>query len=464
MAWINGDWTCDTTNSGYPYITDAGIAAAYDPTNCATVWALRADVLMGYPHILAVFPPDPPGAVPHVDIPRPLIVYAPETRDFSRNGFACLRPTSAEWSLNFGEAGEITVTHPIDTLQKWTALQPNNIILAPCKWHGEDKPQAFRIYRIVKSMDNSGNRTITAYARHVFYDLNYSLLENIAVNKRAKEGLEYLFENQLGYSGTPGGTPPYFYNMASEAWYGREDQTVRNYTLPIGGNIRAFNFKNCSLTDAIIGENSIMQIFGLEFYVDNFYFSLLPVMENSVQNGFAIRYSHDMTAVSEDIDYTSAFTVMYAHDNFNRTYGYSITEETYGPFVRPLSFSFSYDYDVGNDQFVRDCEDYFAGNTAQKISYTASYAPINLDKSKDFLGQLDGREVGDTGTVTNADLGITTTQRIISKRVDLLTDITLEIKLGNAPAYLTKRGAWSSTVTTGAPSATEKQIEALRNA
>lgn len=464
MSWTNSDWTCDNQNAGYPYITAAGVADVYDPSDGATVWALRSDILMGYPHILVVFPPAPHGAVPHVDIPRPLMVYAPETRDFSGNGFACLRPTSAEWLWNFGEAGEVTVTHPVDSSGVWSVLQPNIIIGAPTAFHGVLKPQGFRIYRVVKSMDSAGRKTVTAYARHVFYDLNYGTV-TYAGNHRAGAAIEAAFQNQVGYSGTP-----YINKLASDAWYSRDDgQTTKNFKTILGGSLEPINWEKNTITEALLGDGGVSQIWGLELYVDNFYFSLQSLMENAKTDSFVIRYSHDMTGVTEDRDYTAAFTHMFTSDNFGDGYGVSTAEEAYGPFARPTSISFSYSNSAGGAQdnlnrLTKDATDYWNANHTPTVSYTASYAPLDKQKGLDFIGQLDGRDVGDTGTVINSDLGISTTQRIISKRVDLLTGITLEIALGNLPAYLTRRSAWSSTATQGAPSSTEKQIEALRNA
>ena len=174
--------------------------------------------------------------------PQPIMVYAPETRTFTRNGFCALQPISAIHELTFGQAGEITVVHPIDRAGNWKSLTPNNILLIPLTWHGESKPQAFRIYRTVKQMDTDG-MTITVYARHVFYDLNYSLLENLRLYLSPSSTVGQIFARQMGAQGTPGSLDaPYFYNLASDAWYDREDHTVRNYRISpasIRGDMRS---------------------------------------------------------------------------------------------------------------------------------------------------------------------------------------------------------------------------------
>lgn len=404
---------------------------------------------------------------------RPFMLYEPTAKDFTSNGFAAIHPSSAVYDASFRQAGEITLEMPIDSSDEWRLLSPNIIVLAPTKWRGEYRPQAFRIYRRRKQMDSSGKKTLTVYARHVFYDMMYSVLRNVFFGVQTSElAIKYIFEHQMGYDGEPGNVyNPYFYTLASDAWYSRDGgATVKNFDTEIGGRYNYYNFQETTLVDALIGSSgSIAAINGLELYVDNFYFSLFThtnnVRRGNVrENAFDIRYSFDMMNVSEDIDYTNAFTHLLTYDNAKpaNEFGWSIAEDAYGPFARPKSVKMSYNnYEAG--ELVSDTTRYWDDNHDISRSYTAKYAPLHLDESRDFIGQLDGREVGDTGIVRNESLGIVSTnQKIISKRVDLLRDITLEIKLGNAPTQLTKQGTWSDTARSSPPSALEKQIEAMQ--
>lgn len=471
---INGAsmWALDGSFDGYPYIRANGLPAAIDHDRAATIWGLNDSINDGYPYIRAVYPvvPVPPYAEPP-EIRDGLMVYPPETRDFSQNGICILRPVSAVHDITWKQAGEITVVHPFDADGRWEFLQPNNIILAPLTYHGEKKPQAFRIYRRVKSMDNAGRKTLTVYARHVFYDLMYSLLQSINLSSQTPSGIaQYLFQHQVGYEGDP-----YFYKLASDAWYSRDyGATVKNYIVGGGTVRRDFEFQDTTIAAALIGGNgSVMETFGLEFYADNFYFSLYAhnqnvAVGNVLENSFDIRYSFDMTNVSEDIDYTNAYTHLFVYDNIGNLWGTSTAEEAYGPYVRPKQVKMSYSnplyYEAGTARLAADGDRYWTDTNSYSVSYSAKYAPLQLDKSRDFIGQLDGREVGDTGTVRNESIGIVSAdQKIISKKTDLLTGITLDIKLGNAPASLTKRGAWSDTARSTPPSAVEKQIEAMQS-
>lgn len=415
---------------------------------------------------------------PTVDVRRPLMVYEQGTRDFTGNGIGTLRPISAVWELEMRQAGSITVTHPIDKSGAWRMLTPNAIILAPCKWHGVMRPQAFRIYRTVKQMDSSGRKTITAYARHVFYDLNHSVIEKLSMYARPATAVQYCFTSQFGFAERTGALSeqsPRLNYLASDAWYDRDDSSVRNYSIQPGGTQQHIDFQSVSIAAALIGgSSSIAGLWGLEFYADNYYFSLRSQMEGSLQNSFAIRYSHDMTEVTEDLDYTNACSSLMSRATGSGYYNYIYypVETAYGPFSRPVVANFSFseflkptesDPDPEITRLLAASTEYWNDNHAPVVSYQAKYAPLKHSKSRDFLDSLDGREVGDTGTVTNTDLGITTTQRIIYKRVDLLTGITLDVKLGNPPAYLTQKSSWGDTVRTGAPSAIEKQLEELRN-
>lgn len=406
---------------------------------------------------------------------RPFMLYTPETKSFLKNGFAVVHPMSAVHEISIQQAGEITLEFPADRSTDWKHLQPNTIVLAPTKWRGEYRPQAFRIYRMVKQMGETGQKTLVVYARHVFYDMMYSALRNMTFGVQTPTlAIRYIFEHQVGYAGTPGDIyDPYLYNLASDAWYSRDSgATTKNFDSEIGARYRYFSFQDSTIVDALIGSSSsIANIYGLELYVDNFYFSLLTHRNNVLrgnvrENSFDIRYAFDMTNVSEDVDYTGAFTHLFAYDNATpdpNKHGISTNEEAYGPFARPKNIKISYGNYEDNSRLFDDAEQYWEDNHDVSRSYTAKFAPLHLDKSRDFIGQLDGREVGDTGTVRNETLGIVSTnQKIISKKTDLLTDITLDIKLGNAPASITKSGVWSDTARSTPPSAVEKQIEALQ--
>lgn len=462
-------WVLDTAFDGYPYILANGLPGAIDHDRAASIWGLNDSINDGYPYIRAVYPvvPVPPYAEPP-EIRDGLMVYPPETRDFSQNGICILRPVSAVHDITFGQAGEITVVHPFDEDGRWQFLQPNNIILAPLMYHGKKKPQAFRIYRRVKSMDNSGKKTLTVYARHVFYDLMYSAVEGMSAYAylTPTSAVRLLFERQKGYSGTP-----YFYKLASDAWYSRDHGATTLNLRVWPANVHQYvSYQYTNIANALIGDSeSVAAKFGLELYVDNFYFSLMPheLNEYVMENSFDIRYSFDMTNVTEDVDYTNAITHLFAYDNVvSDPFGMSIAEEAWGPFTRPINVKFSYSEPgtYSTARLVADGTEYWNANFRPVTTYTAKYAPLQLDKSRDFIGQLDGREVGDTGTVRNESIGIVSTdQKIISKKTDLLTGITLDIKLGNAPASLTKRGTWSDTARSTPPSAVEKQIEAMQS-
>lgn len=404
---------------------------------------------------------------------RPFMLYEPTERDFSKNGFAVVHPISAVHEISIRQAGEITLEFSIDGSDEWRLLAHNVIILAPTKWRGEYRPQAFRIYRTVKSMSDTGKKTLIVYARHVFYDMAYSVLRSEVFGVQTPTlAIKRIFESQIGYSGTPGDIyDPYFYTLASDAWYSRDSgATTKNFDSEIGGRYSYYEFQDSTLVDALIGSSgSIAAVNDLEFHVDNFYFSLFTHANNVLrgnvrENAFDIRYSFDMMNVSEDINYENAFTHLLTYDNAKpaNEYGVSITEDAYGPFARPKNVKMSYNnYETG--QLASDTMRYWNDNHEVSRSYTAKYAPLHLDKSRDFIGQLDGREVGDTGTVRNESIGVVSTnQKIISKKTDLLTDITLEIKLGNAPASITKQGTWSDIARSTPPSALEKQIEAMQ--
>lgn len=468
MAWVSGNWSQDDLlNGGFPYITglspsgvvdlsetstiwmvssefNGGFPALkstqvqqVDVTQTSTIWGFNANINDGFPYIKAVYPRK--GNFPSAYVRRPLMVYDQYETDFNHNGIRVLRPISATRSLDFGQAGELTIVHPIDSAGAWRTLVPNNIILSPCTFRGQDRPQPFRIYRIVTEMQENGQKTVTAYARHVFYDLSYCVLQDVRPeNLTGAAAIAWMFEKQLNRD---------FVRLASEPF---------TFDSDIQTTATAY-YQNVSIANALIGaDNAFIYRWGGELYVDKFYFSINQTMENSRQNDFNIRYSYDMMAVSEDIDYTDLHNDVIGFDNFASMFRLL---ENVEPFAKPIIANFSYD-EFDFEQLKADVIAYHSQVHLPNVVYTVKYAPIWKKSDYGEFSELRSREVGDTGIITNPMLNITTTQRITHKVTDELNGECLEIGLGNSLGTLTAPKRWSNTVTTGAPSAIEKQIQA----
>ena len=128
--------------------------------------------------------------VPSVDQDDYICVYDMSTPQdgFDNNGLAILDPTVCEITEELNGAYELTLTHPIDDTGKWKHLLELNIIKA--------RGQLFRIYNKNTKLNSDGSRERTAYARHIFYDLNGRLLEDVRpTDKTGHEYIAWLINN-----------------------------------------------------------------------------------------------------------------------------------------------------------------------------------------------------------------------------------------------------------------------------
>lgn len=341
---------------------------------------------------------------------------------FNDNGIAILMPTKAEINEELNGAYELTLEHPIDAEGRWSKLLELNIIKA--------EGQLFRIYSKQTKLNSDNSKLRTVKARHIFYDLNDKLLEDVRPeNKNGLEFIDWIMTHT--YNDDPDGYyPQYNFSYNSDIV-----DTATSY------------FIGSSVTGALLGEdNCFVNRFGGEIYRDNFYFSINEHKEGSQQEAFNIRYGVDMIDVEETIDYSDMMTNLIAKDNF----GHSITI-THGNTPRiahhiSKSVIFSYENEEAAASFEQDARNYFAEKCYPKINYKVNYANLkNADLYKDFIG-LQNCNVGDTGYVYCEELGITTLQKIVKKTTDILSGNTVSIELGNMQNSLTRKDKYSTMV------------------
>ena len=341
---------------------------------------------------------------------------------FDDNGIAILMPTKAEINEELNGAYELTLEHPIDAEGRWSKLLELNIIKA--------EGQLFRIYGKQTKLNSDNSKSRTVKARHIFYDLNDKLLEDVRPeNKNGPEFIDWIMTHM--YNDDPDGYyPQYTFSYDSDIL-----NTATSY------------FIGSSVTGALLGEdNCFVNRFGGEIYRDNFYFSINEHKETSQQEAFNIRYGVDMIDVEETIDYSDMMTNLIAKDNF----GHSVTI-THGNTPRiahhiSKSVIFNYENEEAAASFEQDARNYFAEKSYPKINYKVNYANLkNTDLYKDFIG-LQNCNVGDTGYVYCEELGITTLQKIVKKTTDILSGNTVSIELGNMQNSLTRKDKYSTMV------------------
>lgn len=382
-----------------------------------------------------------------MEIRDPLIVYSPDydlsVIGYVSNGLRCLDPTVCEYTLEFGKAGSIHAVLPLDADGDWQAVQMNYVVRAPVSFRGQPHSQLFRIYRIRKSR-SGGVPSIEFDARHIFYDLNYVMLEDVRpTGLPCEAAIRWLFEHPYAPNGTDR-LPLHRYRFSSDI----EALSTAYY-----------DWK--TITAALIGEdNSILARWGGELYVDNYYFSINSRMENSAENAFFIIYGVNLTDIEETVDCTNTFSQVVASDNQGHSARRSIPLSEIGlPFEKTVHASFSYAEDDGDTagRFAEDFLKYAETIQEAEVSYSVKFADLPPD---DPFGALESCEVGDTGVIRDDELGIVSEQRVVKTVTDLLTGQRISTETGSLKRSIARRKPWSNTVSTN-PTTEQKRLEKL---
>ena len=375
----------------------------------------------------------------------PLIVYSSADTGFTSNGLRVLSPISAEHTIEMNQAGSIRVECPIDDDGDWKTLVCGNIIRAPIKYRGEYRYQPFRIYRITKKRTN-GAASITADALHIFYDLNYVALQDVRpTNLSCQDAIEWVMNRPYNPAGTSVLPLRYF------QYYSDIETLATAY----------YEWK--TMTGALIGEdNSILERWGGELYVDGYYFSICSTMEGSLTDAFQIIHGINLMGVEETVDITNTFSQLAAQDNVGNVAHASVPISYSGlPYEKTLYAKFSYSEDISdyerNARFANDFGAYMRKIQEAEVGYKIEFS--QLDEDDPFFA-LENYEVGDTGTVIDAELGIETSQRILKKTTDLLTGKIASIETGNIARSFVRKQSFSNTVNVS-QSAAQTQLDAL---
>ena len=340
---------------------------------------------------------------------------------FDTNGMCILCPSLCEITEELNGEYELTLEHPFDKEGRWKSLLELNIIKA--------NGQLFRIYSKNTKMASDGSKLRTVQARHIFYDLNDKLL--LDVRPENKDGLAYLkWIMDRIYDDNPDGYYPEYKFIYDS------DITDTSTAYYIG----------TSVTGALLGEdNCFVNRLGGEIHRDNFYFSINKQKETAKADSFSIKYGVDMIEIEENIDYSEMMTSLIAKDNFGNKWEVYYTETM--RLHHPVTRSVTFDYETENKAvFQHDAEEYFRMYCQPSINYKVTFANLkNSELYKDFIG-LQECNVGDTGLIYCEELGISTTQKIVRKTIDVLTQSTVEVELGNLSSSLTRRDKFGGTI------------------
>lgn len=366
-------------------------------------------------------------------------LHEPQT-GFNSNGLAVLNPISCT-SWHDDDRWDVELVHPLDEWGKWKYLLPENIIKV--------RGQLFRIDRYLPKISGS-ECSVSIHASHISTDMAAQIIRQATF---------------------PGGTAAQFIDFAfssvDEPFYseGLTPYRFEGYS-NIGENLGETELVNTSLWAAIVGaDNCLINRYGGELYRDNFYFSVYDRMQYAKDNAFRLRYSLDMTEISQTIDYTDFCTELHGRDNFGNEYAVwwneGVSWAVHHPRQRAVSFTYS-DFDAAFENLVHDVEVLFFASDYPKVTYEMSLANLKNDpRYADFL-QLQEYHYGDSGSIYCPELGIDTVQKIVAEQRDELTGDVLRMTLGNLKNSWVRPSLLAGTVSSG-NSVEDKQRKALEN-
>ena len=372
----------------------------------------------------------PTATVKPVTTLPPIRIYEATETQFQTNGLRCLFPQSAEVTLKEQQAHSLHMVHPLDDGGAWHTLRMSRILYVPIMYRNQITFQPMRIYKIQKQRQNGGNLTISVDAKHVFYDINSVMLQACSISSLSCANAISSVFNAV-YRPTTNA-------QASDSFTYSSDIT----------NTASAVFQNVTVTAALIGsDNCIANTYGGELYVDGFRFSINSRMEGAQDNSFRLAYGFNLIGITATYSTESTYSTVLGQSGLQtlvRTVDPSTIEL---PFDRTIYAKFSYQSGTPATQFAADMDRYSADNAKVSASYQVTFADLpRTDEYAGFIG-LKSQEVGDTGTVYDGDLDINTVQKIVEKKIDVLTQTAISATLGSTPASITQAKSYSNTVT-----------------
>lgn len=366
-----------------------------------------------------------------IELLPPIRIYEANEKVFDHNGLRCLIPQVAEVTLREQQAHSIRMVHPLDDEGAWRTIQMSRILYVPILYRTEIKYQPLRIHKIQKQKQNGGAATITVEAKHVFYDLNAVIERACLISSLpCQAAISAVFSNIFRPTANP---------QASDSF---------SYSSDINTTASA-EYNNVTVTAALIGDNnSIVALYGGELYVDKFRFSINSRMEGALENAFWLAYSFDLIGITATYSTENTYSAVLGESNISSVAAVRTTDPALLelPFDKAIYAKFSYSVGTPVEKFTSDLDNYSASNAKVSASYQINFADLlALDEYRAFAN-MRTQEVGDIGTVYDETLDIRTIQKVVEKKIDVLTQTAISVTLGSVPGSITQPKSYANTV------------------
>lgn len=341
-------------------------------------------------------------------------VYLPDNPTYTRNGDLVLHPIECLGDFNLNGTWELTMITPLDGSQDY--LMTDSVIKAPAP-NGD---QLYRIYKVEQNLE-----FVTSYAIPIFMQAAQDCfyMDIRPTNLTGQQYMDYMMQDTI-YSGVSNVT------NVSTAYYIRK------------------NLIECLMSNE---DTSFLNRWGGEVFFDNY---TITINQHIGQDrGVKVKLGQNMTGCEVRVDNSNVVTriVPIAYNGYLLESPYYVDSSRIGsyPFVRTKLIRYedlkltSDAYGLSNEETydtlaelqdamtARAEAEFAAGIDFPKITYNVSIADLAATQEyKDISNLLDIR-LGDTVTVENAELMISTSARCIELVWNFITESPEEIVLGD---------------------------------
>lgn len=342
---------------------------------------------------------------------KPILYSAAETA-FDSNGIGVLTDAiECRVVAELNGQYELTLRYPITGIH-YKDIVRRAIILA--KPDPVSAPQPFRIYRRVPSSQG----TVTAYARHIAYDLMGNVVSPFGATGAAN-ALQALKNNSV--------TPcPFTFWTNKEAGVTMAVTTPASIWSLLGGS-----------------EGSVLDVFGGEYEFDRFAVKLWN--RRGADRGVSIRYGKNLTSLEQDENISSTYTGVYPYWQDAEGNLVQLPERVVavpGTFdhvrIMPLDLSVEWQEPPTEAQLRDRAVKYISDNDIGTPVISWKVQHVDLEQTEEYKEKLLLERVimGDTVSVEFSGMNISASARITATDFDALLERYNSTTLGNVKANL----------------------------
>lgn len=341
-------------------------------------------------------------------------VYLPDNNTYSRNGDLVLHPMECLGDFHLNGTWELTMITPLDGSQDY--LMTDAVIKAPAP-NGD---QLYRIYKVEPNLEY-----VTSYAVPIFMQAAQDcfFMDIRPTNVTGQQYMDYLMTNTI-YSGISNVV------TSASAYYIRK------------------NLIECLMSNE---DNSFLNRWGGEVYFDNY---TITINQRIGQDrGVKVKLGQNMTGCEVRIDSSNVVTriIPIAYNGYLLESPYYVDSPRISsyPFVRTRLIRYenmklaSDAYGISNEEVydtLAELQDamtakaeaeFTAGADLPKVTYHVSVADLAATQEYKDISSLMEIHLGDTVSVENPELMISTSARCIELVWNFITESPEEIVLGD---------------------------------